>query len=94
MEPCEEGTRKPSAIERLLRRYEDQPVIRALVQLDPTGIASAVDTFVLARRETIQEERARAFYDELLKGRIELTPALLDSEDFLHCYFATANAAM
>lgn len=33
------------------------------------------------------------FFDELSRGEIELKQELLDNNDFLHCFFATTEAA-
>lgn len=83
-----------SNIEKLARRYEKQPVLRSLIQLIPFGFGSAIDAAVLTRLQNISEERTRTFFDELSKGNIKLKPELLESEDFLHCYFATVKAAL
>lgn len=34
------------------------------------------------------------FFNELADCKIELTPELVKSEDFLHCFFATTKAAI
>jgi hypothetical protein len=83
-----------SLMEKLVSNYEDKPVIRALIQLIPSGIGAAIEAAVLTRVENIRAERAYAFFEELAKGSIELSPELLESEDFLHCYFATTKAAL
>jgi hypothetical protein len=78
----------------LARRYERQPVVRALVQLVPFGIGSAFDTALTTRLENRRRDRARSFFDELAAGSVELSPELIKSEDFLHCYFITLRAAL
>lgn len=78
----------------LVERYEKSAVIRALVQLIPMGIGSAADTALLTRIQAIRSERARIFFDELSAGAVDLRPELLESHEFLHCYFATATAAL
>lgn len=78
----------------LASRYADSPTIRALVQLVPFGIGSAVDLAVAEKVNAIREERARVFFDKLAEGEIEITQETIESEDFLHCYFATVSAAL
>jgi len=78
----------------LLERYEGNRVIRGLIQLVPFGLGSAADVSLVLTLEKIREERTREFFDELAKGNIILDSSLLESEDFLHCYFATAKYAL
>lgn len=78
----------------LLERYESNPVIRGLIQLLPLGIGSGVDVAITVQLENIRRERLKTFFDELGDGSIQLSEDLLESEDFLHCYFATAKAAL
>ena len=70
------------------------PLARALLQLVPGGIGSAIDVFLSDGSRMLQEERLRTFFDELGAGSIELTSELLTSHDFLHCFFATSRAAV
>lgn len=78
----------------LLARYEHLPIIRGLVQLVPLGIGSAVDTALLGYYQAYQTDRLREFFDELGTGVVPLTPELIESNDFLHCYFATLGAVV
>jgi len=48
----------------------------------------------LVTLEKIRGERTREFFDELAKGNILVDSSLLESEDFLHCYFATVKYAL
>ncbi len=84
----------PQVVESLVKRYERSAVVRALVQLIPLSIGAAVDTAVLTRVQAIRADRARVFFDELAKGEKELRPELLENDEFLHCYFATAAAVL
>lgn len=84
----------PQVIENLVQRYEKNAVLRALVQLIPLSIGSAIDAAVLTRLQTVRAERAREFFDELAKSEGGLKPELLESNDFLHCFFTTADAAL
>lgn len=83
-----------STVQSLLARYEGSIVIRGLVQLIPLGIGGAADLVLTRTLESIREERSRAFFDELAKSSSVLDTSLLESEDFLHCYFATAKYAL
>ena len=82
-----------SKLAGLLQRYQRQPVLRALVQLVPLGIGSAADTGLATALARIEEERLRTFFDELEAGRVELTPEVAESEEFLHAFLATTAAA-
>lgn len=86
--------KQSSNVEKLARRYEKKPLLRGLIQLIPFGFGSSIDAALLTRLQNISEERTRTFFDELSKGKIELKPELLESENFLHCYFATVKAAL
>jgi len=78
---------------KLLKSYEQQPVIRGLIQLVPLGIGSAIDTGVAVAFARYEENRLRTFFNELAVGHIELTPEIAESEDFLHAFLATTAAA-
>jgi len=78
----------------LLEKYENNRVIRGLIQLIPFGIGGAVDVVLTKTIEKIQEERANTFFDELSSGNIVVDERLLESEDFLHAYFSTAKYAL
>jgi hypothetical protein len=80
--------------ENLLARYEDNRVVRGLVQLIPFGIGGALDVVITKTLSNIREERSRAFFDELIKTSKPLEPTVLESEDFLHCYFSTVRYAL
>ena len=79
-------------IEQLANRYQASPVIRALAQATP--ISSAVDAALVAKLENIHKDKLREFFDELEKGAVQLTPEIIKTEDFLHCYFSTTRAAL
>lgn len=85
-------------IMRIAEAYEDKPIIRALIQVAvapiPLGIGSAIDSGMTKAIENIREERARSFYEQLSLGAIQLTPELIQQEDFLHAYFATLKASL
>ena len=79
-------------IANLASHYSRNPLLRALVELVPVA-GGAVDTAITTQYQRIHEERTRAFFDELAAGRIEVSPELLASEDFLHAFFASYRAA-
>jgi hypothetical protein len=81
-------------LDSLVKRYEGNSVLRALIQLIPLNVGSAAEVAVLTKIHSIRAERARIFFDELGRGEQQLLPELLESNDFLHCYFATAEAAL
>lgn len=72
--------------------YYKNPGVRCLIQLVPGG--SIIDTALSIQIENIRQERLKTFFDELDAGDIELSEEIVQSEDFLHCYFATTNAAL
>ena len=76
-----------------LEKYDNR-VIRGLIQLLPCGIGSAIDVALMKTLEKIQKERTMAFFDELAKGDVIVDEELLESEDFLHAYFATTKYAL
>lgn len=82
------------SVKVLLLKYKKNPVLRGLVQLIPFGIGSGLDVAITVKLANIMQERMTTFFDEFGNGSIELSPELLDSEDFLHCYFSTVKAAM
>ena len=81
-----------SGIVSLADRYKAKPVLRALVQLVPFGIGSAADSFLVGRLEQIHEDRFRVFFDELAEGKVEVSSAMAESEDFLQAFAATTRA--
>ncbi len=84
----------PLTFENLLDLYDEKPVIKSLIQLlIPSKIATIVDNFLTPIIQKMHKERTKTFFDELATGKIILTHELIQSEEFLHCYFATAKAA-
>lgn len=78
----------------LLQRYEGNRVVRGLIQLIPGGLGSAVDVVLVQTLDKIRLKRAKVYFDELASGKSIVDPALLESEDFLHCYMLTARLAL
>ncbi|WP_407310023.1 hypothetical protein [Desulfosporosinus sp. SB140] len=81
-------------LEKLASSYERTPVIRGLIQLIPFGIGSGIDVALVTTIQNIRADRVKTFFDQLEANDAVLNPELLKSEDFLHCYFATVNAAL
>lgn len=81
-------------IELLDNRYVDKPIIRGLVQLIPCGIGSAIDVALVTKFENFQKDRLRELFDGLAKGDVQLTPEIIESEDFLHAFFSTIRAVL
>lgn len=81
-----------SFIGKMSLKYSDSPTVKALVQLAPGG--GSLDSLMNKRAEEIKHARLESFYDELAKGNLELTPEIIQSEDFLHSYFSTVSAVI
>lgn len=83
---------KNTVKEKLLKKYNENSLLRGLIQLVPYG--GFIDTFISTSYNNILIERAVCFYEELGKGNIYLTPEIIQSEDFLHAYFNTVIASI
>ena len=81
-------------IEQLGNRYQTSPLIRAIIQVIPLGIGSAVDVALDTIIEENRHDKARDFFDELENGNVQLTQEIIESKEFLHCYFSTFKAAL
>jgi hypothetical protein len=80
---------------RLSEAYSASASVPTLIQLSALinpwmNVVAAPIAPLIAR---IREERRHAFFDELAKGQLDLTQEQIESEDFLHAYFATTAAA-
>ena len=80
-----------TTVGQLAQTYQQQPVLRALVNLLPGG--GSLGELLIARADEIVRERLRVFFDELASGRMELTEELVQGEDSLHACLATVRAA-
>jgi hypothetical protein len=72
--------------------YSKQPVLKALLKLIP-GFSS-VDGLLQIRADQAKRERLRNFFDALATGSIEITEKIMQSDDFLHCYFKTMQTVI
>lgn len=79
---------------KLIKNYETSTLIRGLIQLVPFGIGAGVDTALVTHLQNIRYKRYKIFFDEFLDEKLNIQDSLLNSEDFLHCYFKTLNAAL
>ena len=83
---------KPTVVGWLVERYANQPAVQALLKLLPYW--SSADAFIQQRARKIRHERTRTFFDALANGKVQLSEDLIQSDDFLHCYFKTVSAAL
>ncbi len=67
---------------------------KALFQLIPFGVGGAADSLIQHRAEEMRSERLRVFFDEIAEGEHCLSEEIINSNDFLHSYFATLNAVI
>lgn len=72
--------------------YAAHPLLRSLLSLIP-GWAAA-DTLLQHRAGEIRDMRTRVFFDELAEAESDLTEELIQTEDFLHCFFMTVRGAV
>ena len=82
----------PNTNGQLSVHYSNRPTIKALLKLIPGW--SAADTLLQKRADEIKSDRLKVFFDELAKGKLELTDELIQTESFLHAYFCTLRAAL
>ena len=80
------------AAESVANWYLKNPVVRALAQLIPAGAGGAIDAFVATRYEQMLENRRRLFFEELDRGERQLSPDVIESDDFLHCFDITLRS--
>ncbi len=76
------------------KKFADSPNLRAILQLDPTGVGSAYDVMLSHKISEMRNKRFRTLMDELATGDEELTPELIDNEDFLHAFFCVTRASL
>jgi hypothetical protein len=83
-----------SISKRLEEEFRDHPILRGLLQLIPFGVGSGLDVAIAGQLQKMREERLQTLFQELKEGERGLTTQLVQSEDFLQAYFATAGAAL
>ncbi|WP_157136952.1 hypothetical protein [Sphingomonas sp. PAMC 26617] len=72
----------------------DNPIVKALLQLVPGGVGSALDVFISDGARMLAEERLRTFFEELANGDVLISEELVSSNDFLHCFLAATRAVV
>ena len=76
----------------LANSYSNSPAIKALLNLLP--LWSSADGLLETRAGEIKRQRLRFFFDALADGQREITQKLIESDDFLHCYFKTTEVVL
>jgi len=72
--------------------YLKNPVLRSLIECTIPIAGPVFDKSLCLLMENIKAKRRVYFFDELAKGRIQLTEDSIKSEVFLHCFFSTIDA--
>src|SRR6185369_6104744 len=81
--------------QQIARSYRDNPKLRAAVE----GLGSFVplltgaNTYFVERLNKLERERVGALFRYLDESGAVLTPELIESNDFLHCFTITVRAA-
>jgi hypothetical protein len=78
----------------LLKRYEGNKIARTLIHLLPGGIGSAIDANIDLRIKEFKEKKTENFFDQLHERLSHSSLELIDSDDFLHCYFITIRSVL
>lgn len=78
----------------LLKKYEGNKFIRALIQLVPFGIGSSVDVLIELKIKELKEKRLQTFLEEIEEQLENYSLEILDSENFLHCYLITIQSVL
>jgi hypothetical protein len=81
-----------NTIDDVIKRYENDWLIRTLVQLIPYG--SNVETALLTTVNKMRGERIRIFFDELVNRKTSLSEKEIENKDFLYFYFRTVQYVM
>lgn len=77
------------------RTYKNTPKLRALAEGVGAFVpgVTAFNTYLVERLSQLERERTEALFAYLDEGGAELTPELIESDDFLHCFTITMRAA-
>lgn len=78
----------------LLKKYEDNYILRALIELLPCGVGGFINSILVGYLNQVRQERLDAFFAELATGRLVLTEEEMQKEDFLHKYLITVRAVL
>jgi len=81
-----------SPIDKLAEYYTSKPSLQALALFLPQ--TTQLSGLLKLRADEIAKIRAKVFFEELDNGKMELTPKMIQSEDFVHRFVITAKAAV
>lgn len=84
--------KKDIYLEKLHLAYENDPGIQAIINVFP--FLEFFKPFVSTRVKEIRSKRTETLFDELSKGKIELTQDIINSEDFIHKFFIVYRASI
>lgn len=78
----------------LLETFDNSPLIGILLELFPTKIGSAINTALSARLAHLKKENFKTLMEQLSTGEKNLTPDLINTDEFIHAFFAVTEAAL
>lgn len=76
----------------LIKAYSDNIALRGLMQFSP--LSAAIDVAIISKYSEILRIKNKVFFSALESAEIDLTQEIIESNEFLHCFFITYNAAM
>lgn len=96
-------------VEKLLEKYQEKPVLKALVQtvtipvtisqgntsfqiIIPAGLL--FDAALAGVHQKLRATRLKVLFEELETGQLNMTSDLIESEEFIHRFLITTNAAL
>jgi hypothetical protein len=71
--------------------YSDNVSLRMLLQLDPSGVGSAVDIYLTDIFEKYKKKKVKEFFSKIASGNVFITNEMINSDDFLFAFFSTTN---
>lgn len=83
--------------QKALELYSSNHLVRTLIQnftLSGIPVGALIDSIASEAYNKLHIERATTFFEELEKGKIELTQEIIQSDDFLFSLFATLKASL
>lgn len=94
-----EGAKPDNIVQRddsmnsVLEFYRRSPIVRGLVQLVPYG-GPALDAAIISAFDLMGQKRIDRFFRDLEENKLELTPDVVQSDEFLHRFMITSRAVM
>lgn len=73
--------------------YRRNPIIRGLAQLVPYG-GPALDAAIISAYDGMAQKRVKQFFQDLEQNNVQLTPEIVQSDEFLHRFMITSRAVM